>query len=136
MAAEAYRQDVFRQIRAFSANLGRDYVRNDVSFTTDGARARYLVPMAGHVLTAGAEAWRMKADPERYIDNNPPAFDNNVRNDPFSDGRIESAGVFVQDEFEIARTRIVAGAGMPQISAISERNRNEDARKMSSAARV
>ena len=115
LAVDAYRQEVFRQIRAWSSTLRRDYVRNDVTFSTDGARARYLVPVGGHVLTAGAEAWRMKADPERYIDNNPPVFDNNVRNDPFSDGHMESAGVFVQDEFEIARTRIVAGLRFDQV---------------------
>ncbi|MBN8477457.1 MAG: TonB-dependent receptor [Burkholderiales bacterium] len=115
-SAEVYRQDVFRQIRAWSSTLQRDYVRNDVTFATDGGRARYLVPIGGgHLLTIGAESWRQQADPERYIDSNPPAFDNNARNDPFSDGRIRSLGLFVQDEFEIGRTRFVAGARFDRI---------------------
>lgn len=109
LSVSAYRQDVYRQIRAWSSTLQRDYVSTDVTFTTDGGRASYVLPIGGHVLTVGADLWRMEADPERYINNNPPTFDNNMRNDPFSDGRIESAGIFVQDEFEIARTRIVAG---------------------------
>jgi len=110
LATEVYRQEVFRQIRARAANTGRDYVRNDVTFSTDGMRARYVFPVAdGHLLTLGAETWRMTGDPERYMDNNAPLFNNNVRNDPFSDGRIRSTGVFVQDEFELGATRVVAG---------------------------
>lgn len=111
LSAEVYRQEVFRQIRAWSANLERDYMRNDVSFDTNGARLRYIVPVGdNHVLTVGAETWQMKANPERYVSINPPLFDNNLRNDPFDDGRIESTGLFVQDEFDLGRTRIVAGA--------------------------
>jgi hemoglobin/transferrin/lactoferrin receptor protein len=118
LAAEAYRQDVFRQIRAFSANLGRDYVRNDVTFATDGLRAKYLVAAgAGQLFTVGAETWRMRADPERYIDNNPPLFDNNLRNDPFDRGTLRATGVFVQDEFEIGGTRVVAGARLDRVAA-------------------
>ena len=117
LSAEVYRQEVLRQIRAYASNLGRDYVRNDVSFITDGARAKYMFALGeGHLLSVGAEIWRMKADPERYIDNNPPLFNNGVRNDPFSDGKLESSGVFVQDEFELGGTRIVAGARYDRVS--------------------
>lgn len=111
LSAEVWRQDVFRQIRAFSANLRRDYVRNDVTFSTDGIRARYVLPVGdAHILTAGLESWRMRADPERYMDNNPPSFNNNQRNDPFDRGSLRSSGLFVQDEIEWGRARIVAGA--------------------------
>lgn len=111
LAAEVWRQDVFRQIRAYSRNLGRDYVRNDVTFSTDGIRARYVLPVGDeHIVTAGVESWRMRADPERYMDNNPPLFNNNVRNDPFDRGSLRSTGLFVQDEIEWGRARIVAGA--------------------------
>jgi hemoglobin/transferrin/lactoferrin receptor protein len=117
LSAEIYRQEVFRQIRARGENLGRDYVRNDVSFTTDGARAKYVFPVGSdHLLTVGAETWRMKGDPERYMDNNAPFFNNNVRNDPFSDGEIEAVGVFVQDEFALGATRIVAGLRYDRVS--------------------
>lgn len=117
LSAEVYRQEVFRQIRAFSSTKQRDYVRNDVTFVTDGAKAKYLFPLgADHLLTVGADVWRMRGDPERYIDNNPPAFNNNMRNDPFDKGEIESAGVFVQDEFSLGETRIVAGARYDRVS--------------------
>ncbi|HQZ01242.1 MAG TPA: TonB-dependent receptor [Thauera sp.] len=117
LSAEIYRQEVFRQIRAYASNLGRDYVRNDVSFVTDGARAKYMFPLGeGHLLSVGAETWRMNGDPERYMDNNAPFFNNNMRNDPFSEGEITATGAFVQDEFELGRTRIVAGARYDRVS--------------------
>ncbi|ENO88647.1 TonB-dependent receptor plug domain-containing protein [Thauera linaloolentis] len=117
LSAEVYRQEVFRQIRAHAQNLGRDYVRNDVTFTTDGLRAKYVFPVGeGHLLTVGAETWRMRGDPERYMDNNAPFFNNNQRNDPFADGEVEATGLFVQDEFELGRTRIVAGARYDRVS--------------------
>jgi hemoglobin/transferrin/lactoferrin receptor protein len=64
--------------------------------------------------------WRMRGDPERYMDNN-AALDNNVRNDPFNKGVIESSGVFVQDEFAIGETRIVAGARFDRVSGEAAR---------------
>lgn len=122
LSAEVYRQEIFRQIRAFSSTKQRDYVRNDVTFVTDGAKAKYLFPVGqDHLLTFGAELWRMRGDPERYIDNNPPAFDNNMRNDPFDKGEIESAGAFVQDEFALGDTRIVAGARFDRVTGDAQR---------------
>ncbi len=122
LEADLYRQEVFRQIRAYSASIGRDYVRNDVTFATDGVRAKYLVPVGNrHLLTLGAESWRMRADPQRYIDNNPPLFDNNLRNDPFDDGVLRSSGVFVQDEVDLGGTRIVAGARLDRIAGDAAR---------------
>ncbi len=120
--ADLYRQEVFRQIRAYSAAIGRDYVRNDVTFATDGVRAKYLVPAGEqHLLTIGAESWRMRADPQRYIDNNAPLFDNNLRNDPFDRGSLRSSGVFVQDEIDLGRTRVVAGARLDRVAGDAAR---------------
>ena len=121
LSAEIYRQEVFRQIRARSDRFAKDYVRNDVSFVTDGAKAKYLFPAGeNHLLTVGMDFWRMRGDPERYMDNN-AALDNNVRNDPFNKGVIESSGVFVQDEFAIGETRIVAGARFDRVSGEAAR---------------
>ncbi|MFA7505354.1 MAG: TonB-dependent receptor [Burkholderiaceae bacterium] len=109
LSVDIYRQDVFRQIRARSDALGRDYVRNDVTFETDGVKLRYLVPVGErHLLTLGAEHWRMSANPTRFMDNNPPLFDNNMRNDPFRNGRMESTGAYIQDEISFGDTLVVA----------------------------
>lgn len=109
LSAEVYRQDVRRQIRAWSDNLGRDYVRNDVTFATDGASLRYVFPAGDrHLLTVGIEHWQMRADPARYMDSNAPLFDNNQRNDPFQRGRLQSSGLYVQDEITLGDTTVVA----------------------------
>ncbi len=122
LSGEIYRQEVYRQIRAWSATLGRDYVRNEVTFATDGARARYLLPAGEvHLLTLGAEGWVMKGDPERYMDTNAPLFNNNLRNDPFSDGEVKSAGVFVQDEISLGATKLLAGARYDRITGDASR---------------
>lgn len=117
-SAEIYRQEVFRQIRAFSENLDRDRVRNDVTFATEGLRARHLFPVGdNHLMTVGVEGWQMKADPERYIDQ-PPTFevDNQTRRSPFRDGEIESLGVFAQDEWMLGDTTIIAGARFDRVT--------------------
>lgn len=116
LTSEVYRQEVYREIRAYSQNLGRNQVRNDVSFITHGLRSSYLVPVADHLLTVGADAWRMTGDPERHIHNNPPRFDNDQRNDPFKNGEIRSYGLFVQDEFSLGQTGLTAGARLDRIS--------------------
>ncbi len=110
LSTDVYRQEVYREIRAYSANLDRNYVRNDVSFITHGLRSQWNGALNDtHWLTAGVEGWKMTGDPERYMNNNPPFFNNNMRNDPFKDGEVSSVGIFVQDEFSIASTLFTAG---------------------------
>lgn len=122
LTASVYRQEVFRQIRAYSANLRRNYVRNDVTFSTHGARLGYLAPAGEqHLLTVGLEGWVMKGDPERYMDNNPPLFNNNVRNDPFSDGELKSTGLFVQDEVSLGAAKVLVGARYDRITGDAAR---------------
>jgi hemoglobin/transferrin/lactoferrin receptor protein len=113
---EIYRQEVYREIRAYSDKLRRNYVRNDVSFITHGLRSSWVVPVADHLLTVGVDGWKMTGDPERYMDNNAPLFNNNVRNDPFKDAEIKSYGLFVQDEFDLGQTRLTAGARYDRVS--------------------
>ncbi|ENO92321.1 TonB-dependent receptor [Thauera sp. 28] len=117
LSAEVYRQEVFRQIRAYTERFGKNYVRNDVTFSTNGAKAKYVFPLAGaHLLTVGVDTWEMKGSPERYMGNPATGFEATVRNDPFSRGRVKSAGVFVQDEFELGVTRLVAGARYDRVT--------------------
>ena len=116
LSTDVYRQEVYREIRAYSENLGRNQVRNDVSFITHGLRSSYLVPVGNHLLTVGGEGWRMTGDPERHIHKNPPLFNNDQRNDPFKDGEVSSYGLFLQDEFDLGRTAIVAGARLDHVS--------------------
>lgn len=121
LSLDVYQQEVFRQIRAWSSTLQRDYVRNDVTFSTDGARTQYQFAAGDtHLLTVGAEGWRMTGDPERYMDNNPPLFNNNVRNDPFSDGRVAAAGLFVQDEIALGDSQLLLGVRHDRVSGTAK----------------
>ncbi|RCV88052.1 TonB-dependent receptor [Billgrantia montanilacus] len=105
-----YRQEVFRQIRAWSSGLERNQVWNDVTFTTDGARAQYRLPIGErHLLTLGAEAWEMTGDPQRF-QYQPAPSDNAVATSPFRHGVVESRGVFLQDEIMFDDWTLMLGA--------------------------
>ncbi|MGF1642050.1 MAG: TonB-dependent receptor plug domain-containing protein [Thiotrichales bacterium] len=119
---DLYRQEVVREIKAFSSRLGRDYVRNEVTFATDGVRGKYLREIGDNqLLTVGLDTWTMTGDPERYQDTNAPQFNNNVRTDPFRDGEIRSTGLFVQDEITLGKTQVVAGARFDRIDGDAAR---------------
>ncbi|MBD7977675.1 TonB-dependent receptor plug domain-containing protein [Serpens gallinarum] len=106
LSSEIYRQEVFRQIRAYSSRQQRNYVENDVSFVTHGLRSTWLAPLGdNHQLTLGVEGWEMTADPERYM--SPTGV--RMLNNPFEDGEMTSAGLFVQDEFSLGLTQFTAG---------------------------
>lgn len=98
LEASVYRQEVYREIRGYSSGLERNQVWNDVTFSTDGFRTHYRLPLGEqHLLTVGAETWTMTGDPKRFT-YNPPLSDIPVPTSPFRNGEISSHGVFVQDE--------------------------------------
>ncbi|MBB3117099.1 TonB-dependent receptor [Pseudoduganella violacea] len=117
----AYRQEVRRQIQAYAAALGRNQSETDVTFTTDGldASANWLVHPQ-HLLSFGVNAWKMKAAPERYLNNNPPLFNNHVRNDPFRDGKIDALGLYVQDDARFGQLNVLAGLRYDRIKGSAE----------------
>lgn len=106
----AYRQEVRRQVLAYSSALGRNQSETDVTFATDGvdAKADWLVDPA-HLVSFGLNAWQMGASPERYLNNNAPLFNNRVRNDPFKDGNIDALGVYLQDDMRFGKLNLLAG---------------------------
>jgi hemoglobin/transferrin/lactoferrin receptor protein len=90
-------QEVEREIFAFSENLQKDFVRNIVPFTTIGGGTKLdIFPIENHRVSVGLDLWRMEGAPERWMDKPPPS-DSAVRNDPFKDGEVLSAGVYIQD---------------------------------------
>ncbi len=110
-----YRQEAFRQIRGWSSGRERNQVWNDVTFTTDGGRAQYRLPVGErHLLTVGAETWEMSGDPQRFqfqgISNNA------VASSPFRNGSIKSRGVFVQDEVMFDDWTLMLGARYDSVS--------------------
>ncbi|THF64738.1 TonB-dependent receptor [Pseudothauera nasutitermitis] len=110
-----YRQEMERQIfsRAYNAagvDIG-DIAQTRVAFTTDGidARADWLAHPQ-HLLSFGANAWRMEASPARLMRTAPPnPAAPYARNDPFRDGRIEALGFYLQDDMRFGALNVVAG---------------------------
>lgn len=105
----AWRQEVRRSIQAYSSALGRPQSDTDVGFVTRGVdiKGSWLL-RPEHWLSFGVNGWRMEASPARYLSNNAPLFTNRVRNDPFSKGRIDALGVYLQDDIQFDRLNILA----------------------------
>jgi len=114
-----YRQQMERQIfsRAVDNSPARrdvgDIARTNVSFETDGmdVRADWLAHPE-HLLSFGINAWRMEASPERLLRPGPQIANPNapmMRNDPFTKGRIEALGFYLQDDMMFGALNILAG---------------------------
>jgi hemoglobin/transferrin/lactoferrin receptor protein len=119
-----YRQAMQRHIFAFNNLQQRDTSTTRVRFATTGAEARVLAePHPLHRLSAGVQAWRMAASPERFFASPTPTSPL-VRNDPFADGRIEALGAYVQDDIRLHALNLLVGLRHDRIegSAASTNN--------------
>ena len=123
--ARVYRQEMHRTIYVQSSLLGRDIVSNDVTFATTGvdARADWLVHPE-HLLSAGVNVWRMTASPDSRSAR-PPQFTQWVPNLPFTDGKVQAAGIYVQDDMHFGPFNVLAGLRHDRVkgSASSINNR-------------
>jgi len=104
-----YRQEVERRIHSWSDRLQRDIGQTRVGFATDGvdARADWL-PDPRHQLSAGINAWRMRASPERWLAS-PTPLSPLQRSDPFDDGELRSLGLYLQDDIRLGRLGVLVG---------------------------
>ena len=104
-----YRQEMERNIWSWSDLQRTDKARTTVEFATDGidARADWLAHPQ-HLLSFGVNAWRMEASPQRFLANPPPGSPL-VRNVPFTDGRIDALGAYVQDDMRFGKLNVLVG---------------------------
>lgn len=123
--ARAYRQEVHRLVQAYSSSLGRDRARTDVTFVTDGTdlKADWLVS-ANNLLSFGMNWWQLAGDPARYLDTNAPLFNNNVRNDPFDQGKINATGLYAQDELGFGKLKLLGGLRYDQVKGSAKAKGN------------
>jgi hemoglobin/transferrin/lactoferrin receptor protein len=112
----AYRQEMERKIYSWSNRLNRDIAMTHVTFETNGldAKADWLVHPQ-HLLSFGMNLWEMGASPQRTIAN-PPNSTNYVRSDPFDDGRIKAAGLYLQDDMRFGKLNLLAGGRYDKVS--------------------
>ena len=109
-----YQQNVNRKIYAWANGpLARETTMTDVSFDTTGldARADWAVNDQ-HLVSVGFNGWRMSASPKRRMFN----AGNYVTNNPFADGRVQAAGVYVQDDMRFGKLGVVAGLRYDRVS--------------------
>lgn len=102
-----YRQEVERSIyvRA-NGPLNRETAMTDVSFGTTGLDARADWALGeSHLLSLGFNGWQMSASPDRRMFN----AGQYVANNPFADGRLRAAGVYLQDDMRFGKLGVVAG---------------------------
>jgi hemoglobin/transferrin/lactoferrin receptor protein len=116
----AYRQEMERRIYAWSNALNRDITMTKVGFETNGfdAKADWLVHPQ-HLLSFGMNLWEMGASPQRTIAN-PPNSLNYVRSDPFDDGRIKAAGIYLQDDMRFGKLNLLAAGRYDKVSGSAD----------------
>ncbi|WP_019583631.1 TonB-dependent siderophore receptor [Thioalkalivibrio sp. ALE16] len=116
--ASVYRHELTRGNYDWNAQLGRDYRTSDTDFTTDGLRVQTeLVPTDDQILLVGAEAWRLRASPVSFIGTEANGFrpENAAPTPLVENGRIESAGVFVQHETYLDWATVNLGARYDEV---------------------
>lgn len=116
----AYRQEMERKIYSWSNRLNRDIAMTHVTFETNGfdAKADWLVHPQ-HLLSFGMNLWEMGASPQRTIAN-PPNTTTYVRSDPFDDGRIKAAGLYLQDDMRFGKLNLLAAGRYDKVSGSAD----------------
>ncbi|KHD08070.1 hypothetical protein PN36_29635 [Candidatus Thiomargarita nelsonii] len=124
LRTELYYHNVHRTIRAFSKNLQRDYVTNDVDFETVGGAVKLeMFPNDEHYVLAGIDAWRMQGNPNRYMFQ-PPTFNTKLLSNPFENGELVSTGLFLQDEILLEQWTIKLGARYDRVTGNADKMGN------------
>lgn len=109
-----YQQDVERRIESWSEGRRANMAQTRVRFATDGLELRGdLLENASHRLSAGLQHWQMRANPARELAR-PPSFVFQ-RADPFRQGEIEATGLWLQDDWQGERWRLLAGLRQDQV---------------------
>ncbi|AHK79395.1 TonB-dependent receptor [Ectothiorhodospira haloalkaliphila] len=115
LSASVYRQELTRGNYDWNRERRTDYRTSDTDFTTDGVRIQWeSSPLPRHVLLVGAEAWRLQASPVSYI-GFPPDYDPVNEFQLIDQGRLESRGLFIQDDIHLDNVTISLGARYDEV---------------------
>ena len=116
----AYRQEMERKIYSWSNLLNRDIAMTNVGFETVGfdAKADWLVHPQ-HLLSFGVNVWEMDASPQRLLAL-PQHQTNYVRSDPFDNGRITAAGLYLQDDMRFGKLNLLAAGRYDKVSGSAD----------------
>jgi len=121
MTASLYRQELERGNYDWNRERAQDYRTSDTNFPTDGGRLQVeFSPHPQHVLLAGIEGWRLKASPVSYV-GFAPDFDPTFRLPLIENGRLESRGLFLQDDIYLDAFTVTLGARYDEVEGTADR---------------
>ncbi|AHE97502.1 TonB-dependent receptor plug domain-containing protein [Thioalkalivibrio paradoxus] len=120
LVASIYRQDLERGNYDWNRERAQDYRTSDTDFDTRGGRLQVeLSPHPRHVLLAGVEAWQLKASPVSFV-GFAPDFQPDFRLQLIDNGRLESRGVFLQDDIYLDDFTITLGARYDEVQGSAD----------------
>jgi hemoglobin/transferrin/lactoferrin receptor protein len=121
MTASLYRQELERGNYDWNRERAQDYRASDTDFPTDGGRLQVeFSPHPRHVLLAGIEGWRLKASPVSYV-GFAPDYDPTFRLPLIENGRLESRGLFLQDDIYLDAFTVTLGARYDEVEGTADR---------------
>ncbi|WP_043739819.1 TonB-dependent receptor plug domain-containing protein [Thioalkalivibrio nitratireducens] len=121
LTASLYRQDLERGNYDWNRERAQDYRTSDTDFDTRGGRLQVeLSPHPRHVVLAGVEGWQLKASPVSFV-GFAPDFQPDVRMQLIDNGRLESRGVFVQDDIYLHDFTVTLGARYDEVEGSADR---------------
>ncbi|TVQ74930.1 MAG: TonB-dependent receptor, partial [Chromatiaceae bacterium] len=115
LSTSIYRQELTRGNYDWNRERRTDYRTSDTDFTTDGIRIQWeSSPLPQHVLLVGIEAWRLQASPVSYVGFD-PTYDPNTELQLIDTGRLESRGLFIQDDIHLDNVTLSLGARYDEV---------------------
>lgn len=121
LSASIYTQQLERGNYDWNRELGKNYRTSDTDFDTDGGRVQLeFSPHPRHVVLAGLDAWELKASPVSFIGTPATSWEPTVRIPLIEDGRLRSAGVFLQDDIDLDDFILTLGARYDEVKGSAD----------------
>jgi hemoglobin/transferrin/lactoferrin receptor protein len=121
MSASIYQQNLERGNYDWNRERAQNYRTSDTDFDTEGGRVQVeFSPHPQHVVLAGVDTWRLEASPVSFV-GFAPGFQPNFRLPLIENGRLESTGVFLQDDIYLDDFTVTLGARYDEVTGNADR---------------
>jgi len=121
LSASIYQQNLKRGNYDWNRERAQNYRTSDTDFDTEGGRLQVeFSPHPQHVVLAGVDTWRLQASPVSFV-GFAPNFQPSVRLPLIENGRLESTGVFLQDDIYLDGFTVTLGARYDEVTGNADR---------------